>query len=183
MNREKQRTWHEWLVVNSQLGDRTAINELLTDWYPRLTAYAIRRLGDRDQAKEVVQEAMLGISRGLVHLRDPATFPSWCYTQLERRCIDSIRRDIQERKKVSGLTETGELPADATSEEDLAGELSFERTLSRLDSQQQLLLKLYYQEAFTVSEIAGILEIPAGTVKSRLHHARKALAVALEEYQ
>ena len=92
MSTVKERSYHEWLVVNSQLGDRAAFDELLTAWQPRLIAYAVRRLRDREAARDVVQECLLSMTRGIGSLRDPAAFPAWCYQLLERRCVDHLRQ-------------------------------------------------------------------------------------------
>lgn len=183
MSDAKEKSFNEWLVVNSQLGDKAAFDQLVLRWQPRLLAYATRRLGDRELAREVVQECLLSVTRGLARLRDPAAFPGWCYKTLERRCIDAIRSRIKDQQKLSELVQLETGPAamshDGTSQ--LEQKVSVEQALSRLDSSVAALLKLYYQESFTIEEIAAVLELPAGTVKSRLYYARKTLAAILEE--
>ena len=181
MDSEKDKRFNEWLVVNSQLGDKTAFNTLLQRWQPRFLAFAARRLDDREAAREVVQDVLLDISRSLVRLRSPAAFPAWSYRLLERRCVDSIRRSVAERRKRSKLAETGDDAVSDDTEARLTDELTVERALTRLEPELVLILKLYYQDSLKLNEIAGILNIPAGTVKSRLFYARKILAVVLEE--
>ena len=182
MDDAKEKSFNEWLVINSQLGDESAVNQLLTAWQPRLLAYASRRLGDRELAREVVQECLLGVTRGLARLRDPAAFPGWCYKMLERRCIDAIRTRIKDQQKLSELAQETEPEADyPVGATQLEQNISIQQALTQLDSSLAVVLKLYYQESFTIEEIAGVLEIPAGTVKSRLYYARKTLAAILEE--
>jgi len=185
MRTQKEKSYNEWLVVNSQLGDRAAFNQLLQEWQGRLLAYAVRRLGSGDAAAEVVQECLEGVVRGIQRLRDPGAFPAWCYRMLERRCVDYLRR---------ALTEKRFLDRDADAERFASGEtedftclvekqLTVEQALAHLEPAIAVTLKLYYQEALSIAEIADILEIPAGTVKSRLFYARRVLAALLEESQ
>ncbi|MBT8145558.1 MAG: RNA polymerase sigma factor [Gammaproteobacteria bacterium] len=183
MNDAKEKSFNEWLVINSQLGDKSAFEQLLERWQPRLLAYATRRLGDRELAREVVQECLMGITRGLTRLRDPAAFPGWCYKLLERRCIDAIRTRIRDRQKLSELVrQQPESDTDQrTGAVQLEQQVSIQQAVAQLDSNLAAVLKLYYQESFTIEEIAEVLEIPAGTVKSRLYYARKTLAAILEE--
>ena len=183
MDDAKEKSFNEWLVINSQLGDESAFDQLITRWQPRLLAYATRRLGDRELAREVVQECLLGVTRGIVRLRDPAAFPGWCYKILEMRCIDAIRTRIKDQQKLSELAQQqpdpgADLPDGAAQ---LEQKVSIQQALARLDSNLAAVLKLHYQESFTIEEIAGVLGIPAGTVKSRLYYARKTLAAILEE--
>ena len=183
MDDEKEKSLNEWLVINCQLGDRAALERLLRTWQPRLMTYALRRLGDRELAREVVQESLLGISRGLNRLRDPAAFPGWCFRLLERRCVDAIRSRIRERQKLAEYSraELEESAADSEATTDLERKLSVRKALAQMDSSLAVTLKLYYQESFSIEEIAGVLDIPVGTVKSRLYYGRKTLAVLLEE--
>jgi len=180
MNDAKEKSFNEWLVINSQLGDKSAFNQLIVAWQPRLMAYASRRLGDRELAREVVQECLLGVTRGLARLRDPAAFPGWCYRMLERRCIDAIRARIKDQQKLSELAQQQPEP-EVSHTAQLEQNVSIQQALAQLDSNLAAVLKLYYQESFSIKEIAGVLEIPAGTVKSRLYYARKTLAAILEE--
>ena len=183
MDDAKEKSFNEWLVINSQLGDELAFNQLLEAWQPRLMAYALRRLGDRELAREAVQECLLGVTKGLSRLRDPAAFPGWCYRLLERRCIDAIKSRIREGQKLAELArQTPEIQAEPDEIGDpLVQRVSLQQALAQLDSNMSAVLKLYYQESFTIEEIADVLDIPAGTVKSRLFYARKTLAAILED--
>ena len=179
----KERSYHEWLVVNSQLGDRAAFDTLLKEWQPRLIAYAARRIKDREAARDVVQECLLNITRSIGSLRDPAAFPAWCYQLLERRCVDHLRKLVKERDRLaleSGADIDALVEIDSQSRR-TEQEVLLQQVLSKLDDHLVILLKLYYQDSLTVAEIAQILDVPVGTVKSRLYYARKTLATAVEE--
>lgn len=176
MTRHKEQAYLEWLVIRGQQGDSGAFNTLVRHWQPRLAAYALTRLGDRDAAQDVSQEAWLTISRKLHSLKDPAAFAGWSFRITERRCHDWFRRSYRQREapwqeqevpwQDGGVTDpVGHGSAEAT--------LDVARVLKMLDPRLAIVLRLYYLEELAVSEIAGVLDIPAGTVKSRLYYARK----------
>jgi len=145
--------------------------------------YAVRRLEDQDAAREVVQESLLSITRGLGKLEDPAAFPKWCYQILDRRCSDHFRQlDRQKDRFASSSTELSEGDQSTPDlQTQLDHTLTVEKLLSGLDPEVKSLLRLYYQESFTVREIAQITGLAEGTVKSRLYYGRKLLASLLED--
>ena len=183
MDKTKDQSYNEWLVINSQLGDSQALNELLKNWYQRLYLYAVRKLGDNEAAREVVQECLLSITRSLGSLNNPAAFPKWCFQLLDRRCADYFRKSMKIRKHQSSLSDFDieQTHGGPDLSYQLEQELTIAQALKQLDSKLALLLKLYYQESFSVLEIAEITGLPEGTVKSRLYYARKMLASILED--
>ena len=172
MLEQKQKAYSEWLVLCFQQGDQGALNSLFRLWEKRLLLYAIRRLGGQDKAeiaRDVTQEALISISRSLHNLSDPAAFPAWAFRIVERRCVDYLRIKIREREVFASVEEVPELSkADNTENEITSSEL-----LSSLDPKVRVVLQLHYLEDMTVGEISQVLDIPAGTVKSRLFYARK----------
>ena len=173
----KQRSFNEWLVVNSQQGEADAFNKLVSNWQQKYFLYALKRLGDREAARDVTQDCLLSISRGIGKLSDPAAYPKWSFRILERRCVDWLRKTIREREYIQQQEELPEIGVEDGSEI----RLSVEQLLARLDSRLATLLRLYYLEGLSVQEIAEVSEVPAGTVKSRLFYARKLMIKALEE--
>lgn len=182
MDEARNQSYNEWLVINSQLGDSKALNELLENWYQRLLVYAVRRLEDPAAAEEVVQETLLSITRGLGKLRDPAAFPKWCFQVLDRRCSDYFRKLTKRRQhQIDTPIEALEQSHQTLElQNQLEPTLTVDKLLNHLEPEVKSLLKLYYQESFTVKEIAQITGIPQGTVKSRLYYGRKLLASILE---
>jgi RNA polymerase sigma-70 factor (ECF subfamily) len=183
MDSPKDQSYNEWLVINSKTGDSAALNELLSRWQPRLFAYALRRLGDREAAKDVVQECLLSVTKSIRRLNDPGAFPKWCYTLLDRRCADYFRASSKLNKKVTSVPaeELNKFADLSASNETLEDQLTVEQALGQLDAELAMLLKLYYQESFSILEIAEITRVPQGTVKSRLFYARKLLATLMEK--
>ncbi len=173
----KQRSFNEWLVLESQRGEVDAFNTLIKDWERRYFLYALNRLKSREAALDVTQESLISISRGLQKLSDPASYPKWSFRIVERRCADWLRKTIREREIMQTQEELPEIPV----RDGVEDELSVERLLSRMDSALASILRLYYLEAMTIQEIAEISDIPTGTVKSRLFYARKMMTKLLED--
>lgn len=180
MDKFKQRSYTEWLVINSQRGDERAFDALIRSWYPRLLRYGIGRLQHPDQARDALQDCLVSVSRGIAGLRDPARFPAWCFQIMERRCTDLVRRRIRERGNARQLQQWAENESglDPASPEQA---LTVQQALALLDEPVARLLRLYYLEGFNVGEIAAITGVPSGTVKSRLFNARSLLAKILEK--
>ncbi|MCU0232215.1 MAG: RNA polymerase sigma factor [Acidobacteria bacterium] len=165
----------EWLVLRSQEGDDAAFERLIARWQPRLWRHARRLVADDDDAWDALQEAWISMLAGLRRLHDPAAFPAWAYRIVTFKCADAARRAGRERR-----TERGAAVADTPRYETGRDEIeALRRALHELTLEQRAILSLHYMEELGVERIAEILGIPAGTVKSRLHHARAALAQRL----
>ncbi len=182
MDDMRERLRDELLVLACREGNREAFEALARRWQPRLWRHARRLTGREDAAWDVVQEAWLTMARGLARLDDPAAFPRWAYTIVSRRAADwqrLCRRD--EDVTGSGLDQAELVDPGAASptRPNSAVEL-LRRALCALPGERRALLSLHYLEGFGVAEIAEILGVPAGTVKSRLYHARHQLRDIIE---
>ncbi len=176
MHNLKERSFNEWLVIESQRGEKEAFNTLIQNWEQRYFLYALNRLKSRDAAKDVTQESLISISKGLRKLSDPASFPKWSFRIVERRCVDWLRKMIREREFIQAQEELPEIPI----HDGIEDKLSVEQLLSKMDSRLAIILRLYYLEALTIQEIAEVSDVPSGTVKSRLFYARKMMTKLLE---
>jgi RNA polymerase sigma-70 factor (ECF subfamily) len=163
----------EYLVVCARLGDRSALGRLAARWNKRLLVHAWRLLGDEAAAQDSVQEAWVEIVRGIGRLQDSAAFPAWAYRIVTRRCARTIGRAQRGRRLESALAAEVEAPA----EEGTAGpDIDLVRRILReLPPGQQAAVALFYLEEMSVGEVAVALDVPAGTVKTRLMHARSRL--------
>lgn len=177
MHNLKERSFNEWLVMESQLGEKEAFNTLVKNWEQRYFLYALNRLKNREAAKDVTQESLISISKSLRKLSDPASFPKWSFRIVERRCVDWLRKIIREREFIQVQEELPEIPI----RDGIEDKLSVEQLLSKMDSRLATILRLYYLEALTIQEIAEVSDVPSGTVKSRLFYARKMMTNLLEE--
>jgi len=178
MNRREQ-VYDHWLVTRCQNGDIEALNELMTRWQERLWRHAARLTGNTETAWDVLQESLFAISRKIVKLEDPGSFSSWAYRIATNQCHDHFRR--QQRLRISMEAYVEHQLAQAPPILEGHYFLDLEDALRRLPGTQQTLVSLRYEEGFSVAEIAGILGIQEGTVKSRLHTARQHLRALLEE--
>jgi RNA polymerase sigma-70 factor (ECF subfamily) len=141
-----------------------------------LLRYAARVLGGSDSveaARDVVQETWIGAIRGIRGLRDPAQFPAWIYGIATRKCADAIRSNTRRRRLgvEAAAGESSRPVENLTSEQ----QIDLATAIRRLPPIHRAAIHLFYREELSVEEIASVLGIPAGTVKSRLHHARDAL--------
>ncbi|HUT90820.1 MAG TPA: sigma-70 family RNA polymerase sigma factor [Thermoguttaceae bacterium] len=178
MNR-RTRIEDELLVLRSQEGDVAAFDQLVGRWQERLWRHAWRLLGDEDAAWDALQEAWIGISRGIRRLEVAAAFPAWAYRITSNKCRDRIRRERRRRQAVEEYAEqVRQTDDDASHVDDRSADL--QEALARLPGHDRAILSLRYEEGFDTAEIAAILRVPEGTVKSRLHYARKRLRKYLE---
>ena len=138
-------------------------------------AWAI--LGDSGDADDATQEAFASAWRNRRSLRDPDRFDAWFGRILVNECRLRLRRRARER--IRPLTELGE-PAGADASGHVSARDAISRAVTRLDADHRIVVILRYWADLSVDEIAARLDVPPGTVKSRLYTARAALAQALE---
>ncbi|MGW8256293.1 MAG: RNA polymerase sigma factor, partial [Thermoguttaceae bacterium] len=135
---------------------------------------------DENAAWDVLQESWIGISRGLKRLADVAAFPAWAYQILSNKCRDSVRRDRRRREVAEIYTEQMQRKEQETATaEEQHGNLK--EALEQLSGPDRAVLSLRYEEDFDIADIALILGVPEGTVKSRLFYARGRLRKYLEK--
>ena len=167
------------LVEAARRGDREAYVDLIRPRFARLFAIAHRILRDVDRAEDALQDTLVIAWRDLRSLRDPDRFDGWLSRVLVNECTNQASR---ERRRVAKLLV---LPVDgpATSDADLLTVVNrdlLERGFRRLTPDQRAILVLRHYAGYSMSEIAETLGIPPGTVRSRLHHAHRAMRAAVE---
>jgi RNA polymerase sigma factor (sigma-70 family) len=170
----------EILVLRSQEGDLSAFEDLVDRWQPRLWRHAWRLVGDEDAAYDVLQESWLAVTRDLRRLQDAAAFHGWAYRIVTNKCRDWIRRQSRRRDLGTTLEETFLATEQETSARHEQVQ-NLREAMACLSGPDRAILALRYEEEFTTAEMADILEIPEGTVKSRLHHARGRLREIMKE--
>jgi RNA polymerase sigma factor (sigma-70 family) len=163
----------EWMVVRCQLGERQAFDELVARWQRPLWRYA-RQLADSDAAADdAIQDIWLRVLRGIARLRDGAKLRPWLFGIAHRVLMDRLRAQYK-LPLVSDTDvdlETQAAPGDDAL--DLEVELAALRDgLARLPTLECEVLTLFYLQELSLDEVAQVLAVPVGTVKSRLHRAR-----------
>ncbi|MGQ0610906.1 MAG: RNA polymerase sigma factor [Paracoccaceae bacterium] len=144
---------------------------------PRLYAHARRLSDSHEAAQDIVQDGWIEILRGLPALRAPSAFLPWALRIVTRRAAAEVRGQIGRRRL------SQELAAEPGPDPDLpAGgdEAALARAIASLPRDQAATLALFYLEDMRVAEVAVALDVPPGTVKTRLMHARQKLRAILE---
>jgi RNA polymerase sigma factor (sigma-70 family) len=182
MNDEMERALDGYLITLVQGGSRDAFDRLVRRWTPKLLRYATRVQGRPELSRDIVQETWIAAIRGMKKLDDSSRFPAWIYSIAHRKCIDDIRFKQRQRRLIesaghealagAAASQDGPSPDDQS---DLA------MAISRLNREQREVVHLFYGEDLSIEEIAAVLMVPAGTVKSRLFHARESLKNYLGE--
>lgn len=164
----------QYLVVLAQSGDRRAAERLARRWHPRLLRAARRYVADAAEAESLAQDCWLAMARGLSGLRDPAKFAPWAFGILRRRGADRIARIVTRRANINEGEEPE--PALVASQED---SVAIAQAFATLPPDQRLAAHLHFVEGLTLREIAEASDVPLGTAKSRIFHARKKLIAEL----
>jgi RNA polymerase sigma-70 factor (ECF subfamily) len=159
-------------------GDREAYADLVRTRGDRLYAIAQRILRDTTRAEDAVQDALVIAWRDLPSLRDPDRFDAWLYRLLVRSCVAEAQR--QRRLTANLRVLPIELPEATDDYLSVADRDELDRGFRRLPPEQRAILVLRHYAGLEPSEIAEALGIPAGTARSRLHHAHRAMRAALE---
>ncbi|MFI5226755.1 MAG: RNA polymerase sigma factor [Candidatus Limnocylindrales bacterium] len=166
------------LVVRAQHGDEEAFASLAVAVGGRLHAVAHRILRDIELAEDATQQALLTIWRDLPQLRDPARFDAWSYRLLVRACYAEGRR-VREWAPNLRL-----LPVDQPTESEglstVVDRDQLERGFRRLSIEHRAVVVLHHYADLPLDQVAEILGVPVGTVRSRLFHAMRGLRTALE---
>jgi RNA polymerase sigma-70 factor (ECF subfamily) len=165
------------LVVKAQAGDHDAFSALAAASIEHLAGVARLILRGDDLAQDAVQEALVGAWLDIRGLRDPDRFDAWLYRLVVRACYRSAKRLRGRRVEVQMLPGDGPTTPDAYAS--LAARDQLERGFVRLRPEERAVLVVHHYLALSDAEAAAVLDIPLGTVKSRLSRATQALRAAL----
>lgn len=173
MDRAKE----DLLVLSAQAGDVRAFETLFRFHNAPLQRFAYRLCGDHAMALDAVQEAWVSLSRTLKKLQDPRGFRVWAYKTVRWRVTDMARKRgapvLSLDDLPDGFAAEARIEPDATSDQ-------LDGFLAALPAAERQLLSLFYLEELKLSEIAGVLDMPLGTVKSRMNRARARLRQQIE---
>ena len=159
------------LVLRAQSGDRAAFDALLQTIDRDLLRYVTRLVEGKPLAEDIVQDVMITIVRKISWLRDPALFRPWCYRIASRAAFRALRKEPE----VLGVIEAGE--GDAEADPWLRKRMA--EALPRLSAGSRAVIVLHYFEEMSLADVAAILELNVGTVKSRLAYGLAQLRKAL----
>ena len=165
-------------MIRARDGDRAAFGLLAADLATRFLAVSRRILRDLDLAEDATQQALVAVWRDLPQLRDPARFDAWSHRLLVRACYAEGRRSRHWSPNLRVLP--ADEPSDASGLEAVVHRDQLETAIRRLSVDHRTVLVLHHYADFPLERVAQILEIPLGTVYSRLHHAMRAMRAALD---
>ncbi len=157
-------------------GDPDAFTVLVRRHRDRLGAVALRTLGDREEAADAVQDAMISALRNAGSYRGEAAVTTWLHRVVVNACLDRVRR-----RKVRAADALGDRDVPSPRDEHAATEarLDVRGALARLPEAQRQAIVLVDMEDLSVAEAATLLGVAEGTVKSRCSRGRAALALLL----
>jgi RNA polymerase sigma-70 factor (ECF subfamily) len=173
----------ELLAVRCQLGEPEAFDHLIRRWHEPLWRFVRRLLASEDDAAEVVQDVWLRVVRGITRLHEPAKLRSWLFGIAHRVVMDRLRVKYAEPKAApfdESVSVIAGLAADDGSAAIEEQSAQLHETLDELPVIEREVLLLFYMQELTLVQLADVLEIPVGTVKSRLFRARRLLRERLE---
>lgn len=182
------------LVEQAQSGNMNAFSELVLRHQKFVYNLALRGLGDANEAEDLAQEAFIRAWRALPRFRRQAKFRTWLYRIVVNLCYNRLPQLRQELAAVQAdEDDDGQLDAwpqaSADSNDPLGQVEAGERRnflhhqMALLPDSQRMLLLLRYQDDFSYEEIAQVMEMPLGTVKTGLFRAKGALRQALGAYE
>lgn len=178
------------LIERHQSGDADAFDELVRRYIERAYQYAFRLTRDPDEAADVVAESMLRVLRALPSFRGGSTFSTWLY-RIVTNCFLDMRKKRSYRlgsdleRMFAGDEVLAQSPYGVARKSTYAAVVRrecmarIEQAVEALPEYQKLIVVMYHAEALSYEEIAEILNLPVGTVKSRLNRARQGIRRSL----
>jgi RNA polymerase sigma-70 factor (ECF subfamily) len=179
MSEPEDRLYGQILVLRCQTGDTAAFTELVERYGPRLNYYLRKTFGRVDGADDLFQDVWFIVFRKIRDLIDPAAFATWLYQIARNRAYRELRK---RRLPALPIDEIGPVADPAAEGPDFTAE-DGERVHGALDQlalEHREALVLRFVEGMAYEEIAAITGCGIGTVKSRLHYAKRALRRVLE---
>ncbi len=165
------------LIIRAQQGDMQAFEALYHRHKTALYRTALAISGDRFLAEEILQEVFLRAYRHLPQMRTDVSPAPWLYRVMVNLTYDITARRRRKQTMLQKLT--GWLPSSVKSPENQVETQELQtmvlKAVNRLEIKQRTTLVLFYLQGLSLEEIAEIMSVPVGTVKSRLHYARKKL--------
>ena len=179
------------LVAAAQAGDQGAFAQLVEANTGKIYSLTLRMTGNPEDAADLTQETFLNAWRGLPRFQGQSAFSTWLYRLASNACIDFLRRESRrptlsmtvleedEESRQAEISDERWSPHQALERQELRDQL--EQGLAAISPEHRQILLLRESEGLSYQEIARILELEEGTVKSRLARARLALRNYLKQ--
>ena len=178
MPEERQKIYEPVLVLRCQLGDERAFAEIVARYHRRVHYYLKKMLGNADRADDAMQELWIDVFRSIPKLRDANAFSSWLYRLARDRAFREIRRSAKPHAEgIESVDIADESNDDEFTREDAA---RVHEALDKIAPEHREVLLLRFVESMTYPQIAAVVGCELGTVRSRIHYAKRALKRLLE---
>lgn len=179
------------LIERAQRGDRDAVDQLVIKYQARAYQFAYRLTGNSDDASDLVAEAFVRVYTALPRFRKDSQFTTWLFRIVTNCFLDQKKK--QSRRPTTQLDDA-RIDADAhstivdqespvESSERAEREQVMQNAISELPESQRAMIVMFHVENLSYEDIAAAMDMPIGTVKSRLNRARLALREILEPYE
>ena len=176
------------LIERASGGDPSAFNRLMAQHENRMYAVALRMCANREDAQDCLQEAMLRVYRAIGSFKGQSTFSTWVYRITMNTCLDELRRKKnRQNTSLDNLVDMGWSPTDGGAgpeKQALMHEMreKMHGAIRELPDDMRAAVVLRDIQGFSYDEIAQMLEINVGTIKSRISRGREKLREKLKEY-
>ncbi len=164
----------EYLVLAAKRGNQHAFASLYAKTNKQLIMAAYRVTGNLAAAEDICQDVWLKMARRLRKINEPAAFMANAYQLVRWRSLDHIKRAGKDSILDEGLASVDPSP------EEVAEISSVKRAMALLQPSQRLIVQMFYSDGYSVPEIATMLELKVGTIKTRLFRAREAIKQMLQ---
>ena len=179
MSRAKDAIYQELLALRCRRGDPAALEELVHAWEKPLFYFIRRLVKNEPDAWDILQQTWLRVVRGIRALKDPQRLTPWLYQIARHTAFNHARLQAAYRAGLEEHPDADLADDDAVVDFDHADQVH--AALERLSLPHREVLTLFFLEDLAIADIAGVIGVAPGTVKSRLHYARRALRDILQE--
>ena len=167
-----------FLVVQYKNGDNAALAVLVKRWHSKFCKQAFWYTKDADIAKDIAQESWNAIISKIKTLKETEKFGGWALTIVVRKSIDWLKSQKREQQQLKQLfVNTTETERNLSNKSEVSSVLT---AILSLPEHHQVVLRLFYIEQYKLHEIAELLKLSKGTVKSRLFYAREKLKTIIK---
>lgn len=174
------------IIKKAQSGDVEAFQTIYEKTYQHVFSYALKLSRNEADAKDIAQETYIQVYQSIQDLQRPEAFPLW----LNRIVYSKFHRILSKQKETAIEQDQLQFHVDhsdkAKKENDtylLDDKIILQNMIEHLSGKQKEVIKMMYYEQYTVSEIAKLLNLPEGTVKSRIFEAKKSLQKQIKEFE
>lgn len=169
------------IIREAKQGSKAAFAELVRRFKDHVYRYAYGMLGDKMEAEDVSQEAFVKCYTSLSRLESEFSFASWLNRIVFNLCMDRLKKRQREKTSTASDTALADMEQSGAQERRRAEELkgTIEEAMGQISPDHRQIILLHDAQGYRYEEIARMLGIPVGTVKSRLNSARLALRHAM----